>query len=92
MYRRIDKELRFPKKLALALEQGDLVLSFHLDKKGRVRSLKVAKGSGFAEFDTEAVRAFRAAAPFGAVPDALLRSRDRLQVVAPYYFRNPLIR
>lgn len=92
MYRRIDKELRFPKKLALALEQGDLVLSFHLDTQGRVQSLKVAKGSGFREFDTEAVRAFRAAAPFGAVPRALLGSRDRVRVIAPYYFRNPLIR
>jgi protein TonB len=92
MYRRIDRELRFPKKLALALEQGDLVLSFQLDKMGRIRSLKVSKGSGFADFDSEAVRAFRAAAPFGEVPGALLGSRDRVAVLAPYYFRNPLIR
>jgi TonB family protein len=92
MYRRIDRELRFPKKLALALEQGDLVLSFQLDKKGKIRSLKVRKGSGFTEFDAEAIRAFQKAGPFGAVPASLLGSRDRLPVVAPYYFRNPLIR
>ncbi len=92
MYRRIDRELRFPKKLALALEQGELVLAFQLDKKGRVRSLKIRKGSGFTEFDEEAIRAFQKAAPFGAVPASLLGSRDRLPVVAPYYFRNPLIR
>jgi TonB family protein len=92
MYRRIDRELRFPKKLALALEQGDLVLAFQLDKNGRIRSLKIRKGSGFAEFDAEAVRAFRQAAPFGKVPNSLLGARDRVAVVAPYYFRNPLIR
>ncbi len=92
MYRRIDRQLRFPKKLALALEQGDLVLSFQLDKRGRIRSLKINKSSGFAAFDSEAIRAFRAAAPFGVVPQALLGSRDRLAVLAPYYFRNPLIR
>src|SRR5690606_5969758 len=51
MYRRIDKELRFPKQLALALEQGETVLKFQLDPKGRVLALEIHKGSGFAEFD-----------------------------------------
>ncbi len=92
MYRRIDKELRFPKKLALDLEQGETILSFTLDETGRVRSLQVSKSSGFKEFDAEAKRAFLAAAPFGRVPPVLLRGKDELRVIAPYYFRNPLIR
>lgn len=92
MYRRIDKELRFPKNLALALEQGETVLKFQLDPKGRVLALEIHKSSGFKEFDAEARRAFLAASPFGPVPPALLRQRDALTVIAPYYFRNPLIR
>lgn len=92
MYRRIDKALRFPKKLALGLEQGELVLAFELDGAGQVHSLGVQKGSGFPAFDREALRAFRAAAPFGAVPKSLLQGRKRLRVIAPYFFRNPLIR
>ncbi len=92
MYRRIDAKLKFPRKLAVALEQGEVVLRFRLDAKGRVHGLVVAKSSEFQEFDDEALRAFKAAGPFGAVPQALLAGRDRLSVVAPYYFRNPLIR
>lgn len=92
MYRRIDKQLKFPHKLALALEQGEVVLRFRLDASGKVHGLVVDKGSDFSEFDKEALRAFKAAGPFGAVPKALLAGRDRVSVIAPYYFRNPLIR
>ncbi len=92
MYRRIDKELRFPEALALALEQGEVVLQFRLDSEGRVHGLRVDAKSEFREFDKEAMRAFRAAAPFGRVPKALLAGRSSLPVRAPYYFRNPLIR
>lgn len=92
MYRRIDKELHFPHELALNLEQGETVLRFQLDQKGNVRMLKVQKSSGFKEFDSEAKRAFLAAAPFGPMPKTLHRGRERLTVIAPYYFRNPLIR
>lgn len=92
MYRKIDRELRFPKKLALALEQGQVVLAFRLQKNGRVRGLRIHKGSGFKEFDKEALRAFRLAAPFGVIPQPLLGERSELRVIAPYDFRNPLIR
>ncbi len=92
MYKRIDSQLKFPRKLAVALEQGEVVLRFRLDAKGRVHGLRIAKSSDFREFDAEAIRAFRAAGPFGDVPKALLAGRERLSVVAPYYFRNPLIR
>ncbi len=92
MYRRIDKELRFPEALALALEQGEVVLQFRLDPQGRVHDLRIDATSEFREFDKEALRAFRAAAPFGRVPKALLAGRSSLPVKAPYYFRNSLIR
>ncbi|MCP4448520.1 MAG: TonB family protein [Myxococcales bacterium] len=92
MYQRIDKELVFPRKLALALEQGEVILRFRLDASGKVHGLKVGKSSEFREFDAEALRAFRAAGPLGPVPKALLAGRPSLIVIAPYYFRNPLIR
>jgi len=92
MYRRIDKQLKFPRKLAIALEQGEVVLRFRLDASGNVHGLTVDKSSEFRAFDKEAMRAFKAAGPFGAPPKALLAGRDRVSVIAPYYFRNPLIR
>ena len=92
MYKSIDRNLRFPHDLALALEQGEVVLQFHLDPQGRVQDLRVERSSDFKQFDKEALRAFRAAGPFGPVPKGLLAGRNRLSVIAPYYFRNPLIR
>ncbi len=92
MYRRIDKKMRFPRKLALALEQGDLVLRFRLSKQGELIGLRVSKKSEFAEFDKEALRAFSAAAPFGPVPSELLVGRSSLSIIAPYTFQNRLIR
>lgn len=84
--------MQFPKKLALALEQGEVVLGFVLDRQGRISELRVQKSSGFSAFDREALRAFRKVGPLGPPPAALSTSAGRLSVVAPYYFRNPLIR
>jgi len=92
MYRRIDKELRFPKALAIALEQGEVVLRFRLDAAGQVHDLHIDKSSEFKQFDQEALRAFHAAGPMGRVPKAVMGDRSSIRVLAPYYFRNPLIR
>lgn len=92
MYRRIDREVKFPAKLALALEQGDLVLKFNLNPRGEIVQIRLVKKSGHGEFDSEALRAFRRAAPFGPVPKELLAGRSSLAVLAPYYFRNRLIK
>jgi len=92
MYRRIDKEVSFPRKLALALEQGELIVRMRLSARGEIVSIGLRKKSGFTQFDIEALRAFRKAAPFGPVPVSLLAGRTTLTVIAPYYFRNRIIR
>ncbi|MBL4636425.1 MAG: TonB C-terminal domain-containing protein [Kofleriaceae bacterium] len=92
MYRRIDKEVTFPRKLALALEQGELVVRMRLSARGEIESIRLSKKSGYTQFDIEALRAFRKAAPFGPVPVSLLAGRTTLRVIAPYYFRNRIIR
>lgn len=92
MYERVDGAVRFPRDLALGLEQGHLVVRFALRADGRVTGLQVTRPSGFRAFDRELVRAIGAAGPFGPVPRQLLAGRDSIVVVAPYTFRNPLIR
>jgi len=92
MYQRIDSVIRFPRDLALALEQGEVVVTFTLSASGAVSDVRVVKSSGFLEFDDELTRALRVAAPFGPVPTALRGRADRVGVAAPYKFRNPLIR
>lgn len=92
MYAKVDKRVRFPKELALALEQGDLVVRFVLDRRGQIAQLKLTKPSGFAAFDRQVMQAIRGAAPFGPVPPSLLAGKSQIVVLAPYTFRNPLIR
>jgi TonB family protein len=93
LFERLDREIKFPRELALALEQGELVVTFNLSvRDGAIRQLQVVKSSGFAEFDQEFRRALGAVSPLGPVPRALRGRSDRLVVTAPYAFKSPLIR
>ncbi len=92
MYERVDGAVKFPRDLALRLEQGHLVVRFELRADGRVVGLRVTRPSGFPAFDRELMRAIGAAGPFGPVPEQLLARRKSIVVVAPYTFKNPLIR
>jgi TonB family protein len=76
----------FPKRLALALEQGEAIVQFTVDAAGRVvGEVTLLKSAGFAEFDEEAVARVRRAAPFPGMKRTL---PVRLRVS----FHNPLIR
>jgi TonB family protein len=84
--RRVNAALRFPKKLALMLEQGDTVVSFVVRSDGRLAgAVQVVKSAGFVEFDAAAVSAVNHAAPFPASGRTLSYSI----VIA---FSNPLVR
>lgn len=91
MYARIDERVRYPRTLALALEQGEVVVELTLTELGVIQALEVSKSSGHPEFDREVARAMRAAGPFGTLPDRF-RGRGRLRVEAPYTFSFPLVR
>jgi TonB family protein len=89
---RLDREVRFPRQLAIRLEQGQLVARFVLRADGSLADIEVTKPSGFAEFDRELVRALRALSPLGPVPRSFLGRRDRVAVLLDYEFKNPVIR
>ncbi|HEU5059401.1 MAG TPA: TonB family protein [Kofleriaceae bacterium] len=92
-YEKLDREIVFPRELALALEQGEVVVTFSLSvHDGAVGQLTVVKSSGFAAFDNELRRALVAVGPLGPVPRALRGRSDRLRVTAPYAFKSPLVR
>ena len=92
MYRRLDEVIVFPRHLAVAMEQGEVVASFTLYADGHIDDLQVRKSSGFDDFDRELHRAIKRVAPFGPVPEAVLRGRGQIKVITPYAFRNPVIR
>jgi TonB family protein len=84
--RRVASMLRFPKHLALMLEQGETVVHFVVRADGRLAgSVQVVKSAGFDEFDAEAVRAVTRAAPFP-------RMSRTMGFSMPIAFDNPVVR
>lgn len=92
MYRRMDRYIEFPEQLALSLRQGEVVIRFALSADGEMSKLAIVKHSGHEAFDRQVVTAVRRAAPFGAVPTAILDGRSTIIVLVPYTFKNSLIR
>jgi len=84
--RRVSKALRFPKRLALELEQGETVVYFVLRPDGRIDgTVRILKSAGFDEFDAEAVSAVTRAAPFPPM-------NRQFAISMPISFDNPLVR
>jgi protein TonB len=84
--RRVHARLRFPRRLALELEQGEAVVRFVVRPDGRIDgAVRIVKSAGFDEFDAEAVSAVTRAAPFPPMSRALSFS---MQIG----FDNPMVR
>jgi TonB family protein len=84
--RRVAGALRFPRRLALQLEQGETVVHFVVRPDGKLEgAVRVVKSAGFDEFDAAAVSAVTRAAPFPA-------TGHPLSVSMPIAFDNPLVR
>jgi TonB family protein len=84
--RRVISRLRFPRRLALELEQGEAVVHFVVRPDGRIDgAVHIVKSAGFDEFDAEAVSAVTRAAPFPPMTRTLSFS---MQIG----FDNPLVR
>ncbi len=82
---KVARALRFPRRLAVMLEQGEAIVLFLVDRDGRVSGdVKLEKSAGFEEFDREAVEVVRRAAPFPPLP-------KKLQVRMRIPFENPMI-
>ena len=89
IHRRIQPLWRFPRELEILFEQGDTLVQFTLLADGRVSEIRLKKSSGFPQFDRNTVAAIRRAAPFTPIPTGLGR---RLRIVAPFEFKNPMVR
>ena len=89
VHRKIQPLWAFPKQLEILMEQGDVLVRFVIQKDGRVTDLRVAKPSGHPHFDRLVIAAIRGAAPFDPIPNGLGR---KVQIIAPFEFRNPLVR
>jgi TonB family protein len=83
---RVARQFRFPKRLALMLEQGETIIRFLVRPDGRISGgIQVIKSAGFKEFDQEAIGMVERAAPFPPMNRPLL-------VTMPIGFENPVLR
>jgi TonB family protein len=97
LHARVLERVRWPRELAVALEQGEVVVTFTLRRDGSVAEVDVTRPSGHRALDEAVVAAIHEAAPFGEVPSRVLpirsaRELPELRVSAPFVFENPLIR
>ncbi|MCC6746373.1 MAG: TonB family protein [Deltaproteobacteria bacterium] len=89
IYRKVHPLWHFPRELEIALEQGDVLVQFTLQADGRVQGLELRRSSGFPAFDRVVLAAIQRAAPFRPIPRGL---GQRLTILAPFEFSNPLVR
>lgn len=67
----VRKNQSYPKKAAMAGEQGDIVAKVVIDQSGEIVSLDLIEKSGSRELDKGAIRMIRKSAPFEAIPKEL---------------------
>lgn len=67
----VERRKRYPAAARAAKVTGAVRLSITIDRNGQLRSVRVAKGSGHAVLDEEALATARRASPYPAPPDGV---------------------
>lgn len=91
--RRVHDALRFPRKRALAMDQGISIYSIQVRRDGSLAAPpRLVRSSGFEDLDRAALAAIHQATPFAPLPDDLAPERDSLRIRLPIEFSNPMVR
>jgi TonB family protein len=91
LFAAVDRRIEYPRKLALALEQGQVIVHFRLDARGKAGAIEVIRSSGHPALDREVTRAIAEVGSFGPPPRALSRGGS-VGVRMPYRFKSPMVR
>jgi protein TonB len=83
----IERHLRYPAAAQRRGEKGDVQVSFGLDRQGQVTDSRIARSSGNALLDEEALAVLRRVQSFPAPPRDL--PGDRVGVALPVRFLRP---
>ncbi len=81
----LEKNKRYPKGAQVRREQGVVQIAFMLDRSGALVAARIARSSGSAELDQEALELLARAAPFPPPPAEI--PGERLEVVVPLHFK-----
>jgi len=87
---RVEKigNLNYPEKARKKRLTGSLMIEVNLNPDGKLSSIRLLKSSGKKVLDDAAIRIVRLAAPFAAVPPAVLEGRNELRIVRTWVFTN----
>lgn len=77
---------RYPQAAAERGIQGDLLLTFTIQRNGYVSEVRVVSTSGYEVLDLEAVRAIKEASPFAPLPDSW--NEDHITVTGHFIYHN----
>ena len=81
---RIEKAKRYPRAARRNGYEGRVILSFQVDRKGKVGEIKLVQSCGHPELDEEGVATLRRASPF---PSPLLIEKEKLVLEVPLLFK-----
>ena len=84
LVRQLQRAKRYPPEAQSRNEQGVVVLSFSLDRDGRVLARRIAKSSGYAELDNEVIAMITRAEPLPPFPASM--PEQRLDLTVPIRF------
>ncbi|HXX03060.1 MAG TPA: energy transducer TonB [Xanthobacteraceae bacterium] len=84
LVRALQRAKRYPPEAQSRNEQGVVLLSFSLDRSGRVLARSIAKSSGYAELDNEVMAMIVRAGPLPPFPASM--PEQRLDLTVPIRF------
>ena len=90
--RHIASKKRYPAAASARREQGTVVVTFVLDRQGRLSGNRVLRTSGFATLDSAALELVRQAQPFPAPPSGSAAPRFNMVINIRYELTPPLPR
>lgn len=79
---------RYPQAAAERGMQGDLLLTFTIQRNGYVSEVRVVSTSGYEVLDLEAVRAIKEASPFAPLPDSW--NEDHITITGHFIYHNQI--
>lgn len=87
LFRKLQQAKRYPSAARSRGEQGVVLLAFSIDRDGHVTSRHIAKGSGYAALDDEAMAMVERAQPMPAFPPSMSQAAISLTVPIRFSLR-----
>ena len=80
--------LYYPQDLALKGISGDLLLDAAIDRKGKIKSIRILRTSGSSVLDNAAINIVKLASPFSPLPEKIIEETDILHITRTWKFSN----